>query len=96
MARVFRIVLQDSPWVSPDPNGRFYRRRHAQARIKHLDGHPTGVSFPTFAVVPETSPIEELLSAITKQVPDEEWESIPTDLSKNIDHYLYGSKKVSE
>lgn len=29
---------------------------------------------------------------IAKDVPDKDWETIPTDLSKNLDHYLYGGK----
>ena len=33
--------------------------------------------------------------SIAKDVPDKDWESIPTDLSKNLDHYLYGGNKTS-
>ena len=40
--------------------------------------------------------IAEAFAAIAKSVPDEEWDRLPTDLSKNVDHYLYGSKKLSE
>jgi hypothetical protein len=41
----------------------------------------------------ESSSILELVSAATRGVPESEWERVPTDLSKNVDHYLYGSKK---
>lgn len=53
----------------------------------------------------QTEPSEEDFSAqgflnmideIRAQVPDEEWKKLPTDLSKNIDHYLYGFPKVEE
>ena len=37
-----------------------------------------------------------LIDEIRAQVPDGEWKKLPTDLSKNIDHYLYGSSKVEE
>ncbi len=37
-----------------------------------------------------------IIDEIRAQVPDEEWKNLPTDLSKNIDHYLYGSPKVEE
>ncbi|MFI5116947.1 MAG: type II toxin-antitoxin system ParD family antitoxin [Terriglobales bacterium] len=30
---------------------------------------------------------------IASDVPDADWESIPSDLSKNLDHYLYGTHK---
>jgi hypothetical protein len=37
--------------------------------------------------------ILEIASAATKEVPEEEWDRVPNDLSINVDHYLYGSKK---
>src|SRR6266481_1265752 len=41
----------------------------------------------------ESSSVLEMVSAIAREVPEHEWARVPTDLSKNIDHYLYGSKK---
>jgi len=32
--------------------------------------------------------------SIASDVPDKDWESIPADLSKNLDHYLYGGQKT--
>ncbi len=40
--------------------------------------------------------VAEILSEIIKDVPDGDWRQVPDDLSKNVDHYLYGSKKSSE
>jgi hypothetical protein len=37
--------------------------------------------------------IEDVLAAIASEVPDAEWERVPTDLSENLDHYLYGAPK---
>lgn len=37
-----------------------------------------------------------MIDEIRAQVPDEEWKKLPTDLSKNVDHYLYDSPKVEE
>src|SRR6266446_1270876 len=37
--------------------------------------------------------ILEIASAATKEVPEDEWDRVPDDLSINVDHYLYGSKK---
>lgn len=34
------------------------------------------------------------IQEISSRVPDEAWEKIPRDLSKNLDHYLYGAKKT--
>lgn len=38
----------------------------------------------------------QMVDEVRSQVPPEEWKKLPTDLSKNIDHYLYGSPKVEE
>src|ERR1700737_231509 len=40
--------------------------------------------------------ILEIVSAATKEVPDSAWKRLPTDLAKNVDHYLYGTKKKDE
>jgi putative addiction module CopG family antidote len=33
--------------------------------------------------------------SIASDVTDKEWETIPADLSKNLDHHLYGGRKTS-
>jgi putative addiction module CopG family antidote len=33
--------------------------------------------------------------SIAIDVPDTDWKSVPADLSKNLDHYLYGGRKTS-
>src|SRR5437879_905267 len=40
--------------------------------------------------------ILEIVSAATKEVPEDEWGHVPDDLSINVDHYLYGSKKTGK
>ena len=45
---------------------------------------------------PTARPIWEIAAEISASVPDEEWEKVPTDLSKNFDHYLYGAPKEDE
>jgi antitoxin (DNA-binding transcriptional repressor) of toxin-antitoxin stability system len=46
------------------------------------------------SVAPEPS-IEQAFAAIARDVPDEHWDRVPADLSKNVDHYLYGASKTS-
>lgn len=36
-----------------------------------------------------------VFETIASSVPDKKWETLPTDLSENLDHYLYGSDKKS-
>ena len=38
-------------------------------------------------------PISEVIQEITKDVPDEVWETLPKDGAAEIDHYLYGSPR---
>lgn len=33
--------------------------------------------------------------SIANDVPDADWGNVPADLSKNLDHYLYGGQKTS-
>lgn len=38
----------------------------------------------------------KLPKKISQQIPDEQWQKLPADLSKNLDHYLYGADKIEE
>jgi hypothetical protein len=38
-------------------------------------------------------PIEDLLKEIAEEIPQEEWDRLPSDLNENLDHYLYGVPK---
>ena len=40
--------------------------------------------------------ILKIVSEATKEVPEDEWDRVPDDLSINVDHYLYGSKKTGK
>ena len=58
--------------------------------IEH-DDRPVAVLRPA-GPVPS---IDRIFAAIAEDVPDEDWARVPTDLSENLDHYLYGTSKVS-
>lgn len=45
---------------------------------------------------PTARPFWEEVLEIGASVPPEEWEKVPRDLSKNLDHYLYGHPKAEE
>jgi hypothetical protein len=38
-------------------------------------------------------PIEEVLAGLAREVPQAEWDKLPSDLTDNLDHYLYGTPK---
>jgi prevent-host-death family protein len=58
--------------------------------IEH-DARPVAVLRPA-APIPS---LEQVLDAIAQEVPDAKWERVPSDLAKNLDHYLCGTPKVS-
>jgi hypothetical protein len=37
--------------------------------------------------------VEEVLSSIASEVPQEEWDKLPPDLTDDLDHYLYGTPR---
>jgi putative addiction module CopG family antidote len=39
--------------------------------------------------------VADIFASIANTVPDSEWAAVPTDLSKNLDRYLYGSRAKS-
>jgi len=38
-------------------------------------------------------PIEDVLRKTASEVPQEEWDALPSDLIDNLDHYVYGTPK---
>ena len=51
----------------------------------------------TLAKKPEQSDLLNFLhdvETISLEVPEEEWEKLPVDLAKNLDHYLYEAPKI--
>ena len=45
---------------------------------------------------PVEAPIWEVITAMGKDIPDEELSRLPTDLSKNLDKYIYGEDRESK
>ena len=66
-------------------------RAGAEVVIEH-NSQPVALLRPALP----SEPIEKVLAGIAQGVPDEDWFRVPTDLSKNLDHYLHGSPKLSE
>lgn len=45
---------------------------------------------------PGTHPVLAMIDRLREEFPDLADDDLPTDLSKNIDHYLYGTPKESD
>jgi hypothetical protein len=57
--------------------------------VSHIEVQPRG----RIAYDENARPIWESLADISNSVSPQEWAKLPSDLSKNIDHYLYGTPK---
>jgi hypothetical protein len=67
------------------------RKKNAEAiRRPRREGGPTSRDANSRTSLQS---IPEIVSEATRRVPERDWAQLPTDLSKNVDHYLYGSKK---
>lgn len=44
----------------------------------------------------DAATISATIIRLGEGIPEEEWSRVPTDFSKNIEHYLYGSPRESE
>ncbi len=56
---------------------------------------------PLRTEAPPDAPIDsrsilEIIAEATKDLTKEDWKGFPTDFSKNVDHYLYGTKREEE
>ena len=60
-----------------------------QQRMDALAGTPR-------AFDPTAPRIEDTLQALAAEVPPEEWERVPSDLSGQHDHYIYGTPRDDE
>ena len=50
---------------------------------------------PVAVLRPAAPSLDKAFAAITQDVADEEWDRVPKDLAKNLDHYLCGTSKVT-
>ena len=58
-------------------------------RVERLQIQPVGeVAYDSTA-----RPIEDVLADLAREVPQENWNLLPSDLTDNLDHYLYGTPK---
>ena len=63
--------------------------RYADRRMRLIIMPPVEESSAT----PGAPTIEDEIAAIWSDVTDEQWASLPPDLSDQLDHYIYGTPK---
>jgi type I restriction enzyme, S subunit len=83
--------LRDEAWRSEQDaiekiENLILQKQSSQVQINpNLDRKP--VETDKFSFDPDALPIWELVAQISAQIPDEEWQKLPTDLSKRFDDY---------
>jgi len=65
-------------------------------RIKRVASVESLTVEPAAAPVPSSKPIWEVALEIGASVPEQEWAMVPTDLAKNLHHYLHGAPNESD
>jgi hypothetical protein len=60
--------------------------------VKNLGVEPATPKRPA----KESKPFWKRVIELGESIPAEDWEKLPADLGKNLDHYLYGAPKVKE
>lgn len=58
-------------------------------RIDEMKLFPAGESLFDMTA----TPIEEVLQDLAKEIPEEEWDALPADLTDDLDRYLYGTPR---
>ncbi|MGB2672344.1 MAG: hypothetical protein WCA94_20020 [Candidatus Acidiferrum sp.] len=57
-----------------------------RATRKHFSGKSSVLPKPS-----KSEPIEAVLQSLADGVPETEWQKLPSDLTEDLDHYLYGT-----
>lgn len=85
-----RILLQveSGRYVSPT--------QVVEEGLELIESRQTGNASGSGRPIHDDPPIWEVIARIGESVPIEAWANVPTDLSKQVDHYRYGAPKQPE
>ena len=99
---LIRSILEacGCPNIQPGTRGTVMLTHNERAIVAQYSGPrlpegttilPEGAKIIWYEIVyHEPQPIEEILTELAKEVPEEEWKKLPTDLTDNLDQHLYG------
>ena len=81
--------------LSLEVNPELSKTNSAEATKKPLD--PSfGEPYPFKDYSSDPRDFQDIILEIASNIPQEDLENIPSDLSENLDHYIYGVPKKSE
>ncbi len=81
--KVCRLVVEGKAECSPE--GKVLR----VSKVDELQVRP--VDYVPYD--PEAPAIEDVLAKLASEVPEEEWDKLPPDLTERLDYYLYGTEE---
>ena len=67
-------------------------RTFQRQRQQSADAQPTRVQPDP----PERKPLWERAAELRQSIPPEEWDKVPTDGARQLDHYIYGSPRRAD
>jgi len=69
-------------------------RYDARGKLSHVNPADKLELMPALGPRSEAAPpIEEVLAKLASEVPDEDWQRLPRDLTDQLDHYVHGTPK---
>jgi len=71
------------------------RVRAGQEVVIERDARPLAVLRAAAPELSSNQSMDRVFASIVSDIPDEDWQEVPADLSQNLDHYLYGAPKAS-
>ena len=86
-----RVIHISAEQAASDFAGLLDHVRAGNEVVIERDARPVAVLRPA----PAAPSLEKAFADIAQEVPEEDWKRIPSDLAKNLDHYLYGTSKVT-
>lgn len=92
LERSIRLVVDDGQFASVDDA----MTEAARLLLRHLKQGPQERVVEGETSSPRHKPIWEEIAEISARVSDEAWDDLPTDLSAQHDHYIYGTPKRNE
>jgi antitoxin (DNA-binding transcriptional repressor) of toxin-antitoxin stability system len=90
-----RVTHISGPEAATNFGSLLERVRAGEEVIIERDAQPLAV---LRAATSEPSPdqsLDRVFASIIRDIPDEDWQQVPADVSQILDHYLYGAPKTS-
>jgi Arc/MetJ-type ribon-helix-helix transcriptional regulator len=88
LERLILLQIESGRYVSP--------AQVVEEGLELTESRQTGDAILPEQPIHDDPPIWEVIVALGEAVPPEAWANVPTDLSKQVDHYLYGAPKQPE